>query len=528
MFEEFGKKSPQNFPERRKPARREKLEQASENFNPDRRNFLIGASFFAASGILAGVDKKIDVAKSLGKLFAYWKRNKEIGVAKAGEMELKIETPDLVTKQLDVQEQKEAEQEKEEDCRSIRELISFKPAENVKLGEVEMTKLKNYWKKAYGEGKLKSSLESALVRMKDWEALAKKEFYAVGLEFVAGQKMSQEEKKVFWENFEKCFYLSIPESHWKLDDESEKSAVGPYQIIPETAGKYGLKRRYNYDERRDPPRSAKAAAQCLLGLYSKMENDWGLVISGYNGGMVWKFRKEAVENNREISYPNYLKYLEREIEKAKVDFSHNKQIFHKASRGDSWDSIAIKYKTNREQLLRLNNAKHEEEISSGDRVIILGTLENRREAFYVFIGGFSQNINYPAKLHAIWEVLEKKKKETGRDPLNQKSSFPRWREIPVKQVDLFFRHKVGKKEDLSMLAKKFGISSTEIVAKNGIEAIVSKQEILIRDKKKKPLTLVDVARKYRCSFEKMVKLNPVVKNPHDALPDGEVSIRVPA
>ncbi len=517
MFQEF------NIDKSKKILKKPEKMSRKEEVDLGKRKLLISAGLFATAGIMLGVDKKINIAKTLGELIEKWRKKRENG-------QVKIQNKN----ELGDKEEKKTEiiPANTEDCSSIGGLIDFDSAEKVKLGKEEILKLKNYWKKSYAKGQMKPSLEAALFRAKDWEAPAKREFYLAGLKFIAKQKeMSPEEKKIFWEKFEECFYLVIPESHWKLDSHSGKGAAGPFQIMPKTADKYGLARKYNYDERYDPLKSARVAAECLLDLYHKMNNDWDLAVSGYNGGIVWKFKKEMVQKKQPINYANYLKYLEANINEAKNNFSYGQKIFHLASSGDSWELLAKKYNTTKEILLRINDRRKGVEIKANEHIIVPATKENRKKAFYTLIDGFAQNINYPAKLYAVLDVLKEEKYAINRN-FSERENFLDWRSVSIEQVELFFIHKVAKGESLSFLARKNGISLGELLAKNGFDdeknaKLKPGQKIWIRYKDRKPLNLLSVAKKYGCDFKELIKLNPAIKNSDDALPGGKTIVRIP-
>jgi membrane-bound lytic murein transglycosylase D len=78
-------------------------------------------------------------------------------------------------------------------------------------------------------------------------------------------------------------YLAVIESNLKSYAVSWVGAVGPWQFMPETARRMGLKVYYSLDERTDYYKSTHAAAKYLTELYS-IYGDWLLVIAAYNGG----------------------------------------------------------------------------------------------------------------------------------------------------------------------------------------------------------------------------------------------------
>ena len=78
-------------------------------------------------------------------------------------------------------------------------------------------------------------------------------------------------------------YLAVIESELNPMAVSNKGAVGPWQIMPETGRGLGLRVDHVRDERVDLVKSSHAAAKYLKSLYRQL-GDWLLVIAAYNGG----------------------------------------------------------------------------------------------------------------------------------------------------------------------------------------------------------------------------------------------------
>lgn len=78
-------------------------------------------------------------------------------------------------------------------------------------------------------------------------------------------------------------YLAVVESELDAKAHSHVGAVGPWQLMPQTARDLSLKIRGKYDERRSYSKSTVAAAKYLKDLYSQF-GDWLLVIAAYNSG----------------------------------------------------------------------------------------------------------------------------------------------------------------------------------------------------------------------------------------------------
>jgi len=82
---------------------------------------------------------------------------------------------------------------------------------------------------------------------------------------------------------EELVYLPVVESLYKNDTLSKARALGLWQIMPKRARALNLQVNIWIDERKDPQKATRAAAQYLKDLYG-MFNNWSLAIAAYNRG----------------------------------------------------------------------------------------------------------------------------------------------------------------------------------------------------------------------------------------------------
>jgi membrane-bound lytic murein transglycosylase D len=79
-------------------------------------------------------------------------------------------------------------------------------------------------------------------------------------------------------------YMPIVESGFKPTALSRASARGLWQFMLPTARMHGLQQTWFVDDRADPEKATRAAAQYLKTLHDMFDGDWHLTLASYNGG----------------------------------------------------------------------------------------------------------------------------------------------------------------------------------------------------------------------------------------------------
>lgn len=253
---------------------------------------------------------------------------------------------------------------------------------------------------------------------------------------------------------EKFVYLAIPESHWNLDAVSEKGATGPYQFTASTAAFpiCNLKKDKYIDERNHVEKSARACANLLKDNYEKCGHDWDLALSVYNGRFAWKYVGQAKARHEQVSYENYLPVAEKKINEIRDSIKYGKSFTHEAFRGQKIIDLAKGYGVSVKQIMEANHMKRIVPLKKDQLVRIPISDKNRLQAYKFATDGFSENLLYPAKFNAVMELINERFVTKQAEP-----HTPKYITVPGK---------AGTELTLAQIAPKIGVSAQKLLELN--------------------------------------------------------------
>jgi membrane-bound lytic murein transglycosylase D len=108
-------------------------------------------------------------------------------------------------------------------------------------------------------------------------------------------------------------WVPLVESGFKPNALSRASARGLWQFMLPTGRGYGLEQTWFVDDRSDPEKATRAAAQYLKTLHDMFGGDWNLALASYNGGPGRMQRAVRLSKSRDFwQITRTTRYLPRE------------------------------------------------------------------------------------------------------------------------------------------------------------------------------------------------------------------------
>ncbi len=243
---------------------------------------------------------------------------------------------------------------------------------------------------------------------------------------------------------EELIYLAMIESGLNTKAYSYAHAVGPWQFISATGRRYGLKRDWWVDERRDIVKSTHSAAQYLKDLNDEFE-DWYLAMASYNTGEARVRRTIRREGHRDywrmITLPRQTRnYVATVLAAAIICREPERYGFHIDELTD-WEY----------EIVEIDRSLDLDKIAIALRV-------NYQE-LKTFNPELRQGVTPPSKTPYQLKV------PIGKGSLNS-STFAA---IPTSDKIDYQTHYVRRGETLSVIARRYGISLTKLVQANRIK-----------------------------------------------------------
>ena len=243
---------------------------------------------------------------------------------------------------------------------------------------------------------------------------------------------------------DELFYLALIESGFNPVAYSYAHAAGPWQFIASTGARYGLKRNWWVDERRDPVKSTYAAAKYLKTLHD-MFNDWFLALAAYNCGEGKVFRAIRREGTRDYwnlqSLPKQTRnYIPTLMAGITIAMNPEEYGFSNAPKAAwEWDEIVLERSYELEAIARESRISAQEIREYNPELRRWTTPPDVKE--YV--------LRLPTgKGAGLKENLVK---------LPEAAQEPQWG-----------THRVGRGQTLSYIAKKYGTTVSALIAANNI------------------------------------------------------------
>ncbi len=254
--------------------------------------------------------------------------------------------------------------------------------------------------------------------------------------------------------------LPAIESAFRPDAVSRSNAVGMWQFIAATGSRFGLRKDWWMDERRDLVQSTRAALDYLDFLSSEFDQDWELALAAYNAGE-GKIRKE-VRKNRAANKPTQYTALDLRRETRE----YVPKLFAIRNIIDNPEKFNIHLKSIPDRhTLEIVDARTQTDLAVAASLIPVSSDQLRS-----LNRGYKRGVTPPSGPHNI--VVPAQYAAQLVSSLDN---------LSVQQRLRWARHEVRKGEYLGRIARKFGVSVDSIMQANQLSSNLIKpgQELKI-------------------------------------------------
>ncbi|MFN3909406.1 MAG: LysM peptidoglycan-binding domain-containing protein [Flavobacterium sp.] len=281
-------------------------------------------------------------------------------------------------------------------------------------------------------------------------------------------------------------YLSIVESALNPKAVSRVGATGLWQFMYYTGKEYGLDITTYVDERSDPLLSTEAACEYMKRMYG-IFGDWDLVLASYNAGP-GNVSKAIRRSGGKQNYWNIRPFLPKETQGYVPAFLATMYVmeFHKEHgivpqkavvNPLATDTIRIKNKMTFKQIADLLDVS-EKEIEFLNPSYKRGVVPN--------IDGKKHYLRLPLEKLAVFISNEDKMYTYANYDFNRREK-PYFRDEMLASrggsydlnTNIKF-HKVRKGENLSTIARKYGVTVSEIKSWNGLKSNAAKAGVNLK------------------------------------------------
>ncbi|MDO8494685.1 MAG: LysM peptidoglycan-binding domain-containing protein [Deltaproteobacteria bacterium] len=308
-------------------------------------------------------------------------------------------------------------------------------------------------------------------------------------------------------------YLAMIESGFSTSALSRASASGPWQFMRPTGRAFGLESNWWRDERRDPSKATRAAAQYLKRLHDEF-GDWYLAMAAYNAGE-GKVRRAI----RSAHSKDFWKLADS-----------RRSHLHSETRNYVPKYIAATIIAKNPRRYGFNHVIYEEPYSY-DQVDVEGPLD--LEVAAELIGASPNDLKDLNPELRNWMIPALR--YTLKVPGGRGSSFlVAYQALPPEQKVRTLVHKIQNGETILKIAKRYGVSKNAIVTANSLSkqranilqagqtliipkgnfaaALAGEEGETISIRVKPGDSLGKIARRYRVSVAKIKRENGLSKD----------------